>query len=484
MPCLSSMFKHTKIGATIGPSCEDGLILEQMVKAGMNFARLNFAHGTYASHEKMINTIRAVEKKTGEPIAILQDLQGPRIRVGTLPDKGIEVKKKEVFLFDTKLVKYTGKAIPVDHPELHKFIKKGHRILIDDGRVELVTTSVKGTVVSAEVVQAGFIKSHKGINLPDSQVKIPALSDKDRSDLRFGVKMGFDAIGLSFVGSAKDIREVRKLVKEYSAKEKIPLRSIAVIAKIEKQEAIDNLKSIITEADGVMVARGDLGLELPTGDVPVLQKKIIEEANRQAKPVIVATQLLNSMQDSRRPTRAEASDVANAVIDHADALLLTNETASGQFPVLAVKTMTEIIISTEKSVYDDAALPALHLRGEPIDEAIADTVKLLSEEVKIAAVLTATRGGITARLLSHVRPMPIVVVGTENVDACRRLTLSWGLSPIVLTPFPATKKDLMKRLGAYVEKNKIAKKGQQVIIVAGESFDFTDHVTGVEIKTV
>ncbi|OGH68969.1 MAG: pyruvate kinase [Candidatus Magasanikbacteria bacterium RIFCSPHIGHO2_02_FULL_45_10] len=458
--------------------------IEAMVEAGMNFARLNFAHGTYDSHAILINRLRAVEKKTGEPLAILQDLQGPRIRIGSLRSGGITVKTNQEVFFNTAKKKFISGEIPVDHPELHKFLRKRQRILVDDGRIEFVVTEVNGSKITAKVVQEGVIHSHKGINLPDSLIKLPALSQKDRRDLRFGIKMGVDAIGLSFVSSAKDIKEARLLINEILEAEKIPLRPIAIIAKIETKEAIKNIRSIIIASDGVMVARGDLGLELPTGEVPVIQKKIIDEANRQAKPVIVATQLLNSMQTSRRPTRAEASDVANAVIDHADALLLTNETANGAFPILAVKTMTDIIISTEKSVYDDIALPPLHFRGLPIDGAIADTVKLLSDEVTIAAVVTATKRGLTARLLSHVRPLPMVIVGTENQDTSRQLSLSWGIKPVVMTPFPLNTKELQERLILYIKDEKIAKKGQKIIVVAGEPIGLAEHVSTVEVRTI
>jgi pyruvate kinase len=289
--------------------------------------------------------------------------------------------------FDTSIKDYAGKAIPVDHKELHRFIKKDHRILIDDGRVEAVTIKVVGTVVTAKIVQADLIKSHKGINLPDSHVAIPALSDKDRSDLHFGVLAGVDMVGLSFVSSPKDIHDVRKLIAEIAKKEKITLQPIAIIAKIERVEAVAAIAEIVESADGVMVARGDLGLELPTSEVPVIQKRIIEEANRQAKPVIVATQLLNSMQTSRRPTRAEASDVANAVIDHADALLLTNETASGDYPVLAVKTMSDIIRSTESSVYDDLPFIPTYKKNLPIDTVLANAVRLMTDETDIHAAV-------------------------------------------------------------------------------------------------
>lgn len=478
------MFKHTKIGATIGPSCESVNVLEQMVKAGMNFARLNFAHGTYDSHMVLIKNIRAVEKKTGEPIAILQDLQGPRIRVGVLPDVGVTVKKGEAIVFNTKLSKYNGKQIPVDHHELHKFIKKGHRILIDDGRIECEVIKVAGTVVTAEVIQEGVVKSHKGINLPDSKLKIPAISEKDKSDLRFGVMAGVDMVGLSFVSSAKDVKDVRKLIEKFSKQEKIDLQPIAIIAKIERIEAVKNIKSIVAEADGVMVARGDLGLELPTGEVPIIQKRIIEECNRQAKPVIVATQLLNSMQTSTRPTRAEASDVANAVIDHADALLLTNETASGDYPVLAVATMSSIVLSTESSVYDDLALPPLYKKGWPIDEAIVDMVKLLTDEVKAHVILGATKTGLSARLLSHVRPALPILIATERAIIWRQINISWGVKPILMKELPVSSERFLKLAEDYLHTTKQIKKGQKLVVVLGEPVGEAGRVNMVELVTV
>ena len=299
------MFKHTKIGATIGPACQDAATLEEMVKAGLNFARLNFAHGTYDTHTELIKTIRAVETKTGKPIPILQDLQGPRIRIGTMPDAGVEIKTGATVTLDTGKQTYDGAELPVDHPELHKDLKPGERILIDDGRIELKITTVNGTQIETEVIEGGVVKSHKGINAPDSSLHIPALSDKDREDLRFGVKMGVDMVGMSFVSTASDILDIKFLIKQIAEEEQIKLdQPIFIIAKIERHEAVENLKEILEVVDGIMVARGDLGLEMPKEELPMMQKKIIDAANLHARPVIVATQLLDSMQTNRRPTRA------------------------------------------------------------------------------------------------------------------------------------------------------------------------------------
>lgn len=477
------MFKHTKIGTTIGPSCADQLVIEKMVKAGMNFARLNFAHGTHESNGKLLKTVRAVEENTGEPIAILQDLQGPRIRIGTMPDEGIVVKDGDTVTLNTALTVYAGKDLPVDHPELHRFIKPNERVLIDDGRIEIKITAVNGTELVGSVVQGGVVLSHKGINLPDSTVEIPALSEKDRADLRFAVKNEVEMVGLSFVASAKDVLDVRFLIQQYLKEEGLTRdQPIMIIAKIERRVAVENFTEILDAADGIMVARGDLGLELPAAQVPLVQKRIIDAANALAKPVIVATQMLNSMQTSRRPTRAEVSDVANAVIDHADALLLTNETASGQFPVLAVETMADIIITTERSAYDDTDLPAHH-KGTPLTLAIADMSRLLADEINAKLILAASISGETGRLISHVRPSLPILVATSTAASCRQLNLSWGVKPFILLPCQSIE-ELVERSISYIKHHKIARTGDKMIIVAGEPVGRAGNVNLVEVREI
>lgn len=476
-------FKHTKIGATIGPACSDVLSLEKMVKAGMNFARLNFAHGTYDTHTEFIKRIRSVEEKTGEPLAILQDLQGPRIRLGALPEAGVTVKNDEEVVFDTAPITYAGGAIPLDHPDLHRFLKPNERILIDDGHFEVKIKSVVGTQITATVVEGGTLFPHKGINLPDSTVEIPALSDKDKADLRFGVKSGVDMIGLSFVASASDILDIRFLIKQIAEEEKITLEHpIFIIAKIERKIAVANIKEIMDATDGVMVARGDLGLELPAAEVPLVQKRIIDLANSLAKPVIVATQMLNSMQTSRRPTRAEVSDVANAVIDHADALLLTNETASGEYPVLAVETMSDIVVTTEKSAYDDTNLPP-HKKGTSLDLAIADMSRLLADEVDAKLILAASLSGDTGRLISHVRPTLPILVATSGKIVWRQLNISWGIRPFILLPC-ASIEELVARSISYIKQHKLGKTKDTMIIVAGEPVGQAGNVNLVEVREI
>ncbi|OGH84350.1 MAG: pyruvate kinase, partial [Candidatus Magasanikbacteria bacterium RIFOXYA2_FULL_44_8] len=401
------MLKHTKIGVTVGPACESVEILRSMVKAGMNFARLNFSHGNYESHAALINNLRAVEKETGEPIAILQDLQGPKIRLGLLPTEGVKLEVGQMVTISTDKVEYSGQELPLDYAGLQEYLRVDEIILIDDGRVELKIVKIEGPKIFCEIMDGGIVSSHKGLNFPNSKLGITILSNKDKDDLRFGVKSGVDIVALSFVRSAKDILDIKFLIKEIQKEtglEEADEPPIAVIAKIELHEAVENIQEILDVSDGVMIARGDLGLEMPAAQVPLIQKKIIDLANACAKPVIVATQMLDSMREASRPTRAEVSDVANAVIDHADALLLTNETAVGTHPVLVVKTMSDIIFATEKSSYDNMNLPPVHKKGTPVDIAITELSRLLAEEIDAKIILAASISGETGRMISHVRP--------------------------------------------------------------------------------
>jgi len=478
------MFKKTKIGATIGPSCQEVKTIVLMAKAGMNFARLNFSHGTYKNHALLIKNIRKAEKKVGMPIAILQDLQGPKIRVGKMPEKGVELKEKQEVVLDTAIDTYTENRIPVDYSDLHEHLQSGERVLIDDGHIELIINNVSGTQITGTVVEGGIVISHKGINLPDSKLTISALTEKDKRDLKFGVEHDVDLVAMSFVENAKDILDVKFLIKEYEKELNIKNQPrIRVIAKIERHDAVENIKEIIEAADGIMVARGDLGLEMEAAAVPLIQKQIIDMANDAAKPVIVATQMMDSMQRNRRPTRAEVSDVANAVIDHADALMLSNETAVGKYPVLTIQTMSDIAIKAEDSVYDDKELPEIKRGDAEIDDAISDMARILSEELHAKLVLAASFSGETGRLISRVRPNLTILVATNTDRVQRQLNISWGIQPFILMPCRSIE-ELIERSIAYIKKNKIAKKGDRMIIVAGEPVGQAGNVNLLEVREI
>lgn len=478
------MFKHTKIVATIGPSCGDFQTIEAMVKAGMNVARLNFSHGTHAEHRVLFDIIRAVEQKTGEPVTIMQDLQGPKIRIGVIPAGEVELKDGQVVSLDTATTTYTEGNIPFDYPDLHQFLKIGERLLINDGRIETKVKKIIGNKIFIEVIEGGMISSHKGVNLPDSNLPIFPLTEKDKEDLRFGISLGVDLVAISFVNNAKDIIDIRYLVKQYETElGKTTNDPIRLIAKIERREAVKNIKEIMQVVDGVMVARGDLGVEVNASEVPLMQKHIIDEANASAKPVIVATQMLDSMQTSRRPTRAEVSDVANAVIDHTDAVMLSNETAVGKHPILVVKTMAEIVVATERSSYDDTNLPAVHKCGKAIDMAVVELSRILAVEVDAKIILAASITGDTGRMISHVRPELQILVATNTARVQRQLNLSWGVNPFIL-PLCHTVEELVERSLQYIKKEKIAKVGQRMIVIAGEPVGQVGHVNLVEIREI
>ncbi|MFA4831414.1 MAG: pyruvate kinase [Patescibacteria group bacterium] len=481
------MQKRTKIVCTLGPSSESVETIKKMAKAGMNVARLNFSHGTYENHKILIKNIRIVEKETGEPIAIMQDLQGPKIRIGLLPEGGIDLAEGKMASFDTALESYANYGdgvMPIDYLDLHQYVRKGERLLLDDGRIETKIIRVQGTRIDTEVIVGGRITSNKGINAPDSKLTIGALTEKDKEDARFGVKQGVDFIALSFVREAEDILDLRYLVKEYEKemhnKSKQPVR---IIAKIERGEAVRNIKEILDAADGIMIARGDLGIEMPAQDVPLVQKKLIDFALNAAKPVIVATQMLDSMRDNPRPTRAEVSDVANAVIDHTDAVMLSNETAAGKYPVAAVETMARIIHETEKSTYDDLHLREVKGKAQNVDEIISQLSRMLAEKVGAKLILAASISGETGRLISRHRPELPIVVATNTDRVLHQLNLSWGVVPFHLKPC-RTIEELVERSIAALRKKKMIKTGDNIIVVAGEPVGQAGHVNLLEMRAV
>jgi len=477
------MEKQTKIVCTIGPSCEDVEILEKMVKAGMNVARLNFSHGTYENHAMLIKNIREVEKKTGHPIAILQDLQGPKIRIGKVADEGVGLVLGKEAIFSTE--PDDKDAIPVGYTELHNFVKEGETMLLDDGKIQVKIERIVGKKIFTKVVVPGTLTSHKGINIPQSNLSgLVVLTEKDKKDVEFGVAQKVDMIALSFVMHPDDIIDLRYHIKQVEAdlgiKDSMPIR---IIAKIEKKEAVKNIKEIIDVVDGIMVARGDLGVEIPAEEVPIIQKRLIDVALENAKPVIVATQMLDSMQNNPRPTRAEVSDVANAVIDHTDAVMLSNETASGKYPVETVEMMSKIIKETEKSEYTELFSKKTKEKSENIDDVISGLSRIVAEDVNADLILAASLSGDTGRLISRYRPKFPIAVATNSKLVSHQLNLSWGILPFELVECKSIE-ELIERSITNLKEKKIIKSGDRIIVVAGEPVGHAGSVNLLEVREV
>jgi pyruvate kinase len=476
--------KRTKIVCTIGPALDKKNILKKMILAGMDVARLNFSHGGYSGHAEMIRYVRQVARQIDHPVAILADLQGPRVRVGELPKEGVWlVVKSDVILTTGPLgTKNAKKKIPVTYSSLHKDVKKGDQILLADGLFDLKVTDVRGRDIVCRVINGGTLTSHKGINVPTATLGIPSITEKDKRDLEFAISHDIDWVAMSFVKNAADILDLKRRIIKLEKKYKIK-RETKIIVKIEKHEAVKNFDEILEVVDGVMVARGDLGIETPVEKVPLVQKMIIERSLSRAIPVITATQMLLSMVESPRPTRAEVSDVANAVIDHTDAVMLSQESAVGEYPVEAVKTMVEIVRDTEESPYDDLILKNYKEKVIPIDMAVAFAASTLAYDVKASAILVATISGYTARMVSRHRPELPIIVTAESEKVRRQLALSWGVIPYVL-PKCKTVDELINKAVLLARKKKIVKKGDKVIVIGGQPVGKPGNANLIKIHTI
>jgi len=454
------MDRKAKIVATIGPATTDKAILEKLLLAGMNVARLNFSHGSHESHSARILSLREVAKHLERPMAILQDLQGPKIRVGELPELLTLAAGQQVRLYPENEAKPGGRSIPVDFPQLFGAVKPGDRILLDDGRMVLSVQSVERNLVEAEVKTGGGLSSHKGINLPGVSLDIPAFTEKDAEDLVFGLSQNIDIVAMSFVQSAQDVKTVRELVK--AGGENSPL----LIAKLERPKALDNLEQILNVVDGVMVARGDLGVEMAPEDVPSAQKRIIQAANRKGKLVITATQMLESMIHNPLPTRAEASDVANAIYDGTDAVMLSGETAVGEYPVESVALMDRIVHQAEEN-YDQWGHGQVLETDEHDDAvAIARAAKELAQDRDVEAIAVFTRTGRTAILMSKTRPCVPVLAFTPVEETYRRMALAWGVTPYRV-PWADTMEEMIGHVETALLESGLVRQGGQVVVVSG-----------------
>lgn len=418
------MGRRAKIICTIGPACHSEATMRDLLRLGMDVARLNFSHGSHEDHARNIERLRRAAEKESRTICILQDLQGPKIRTGRLEGhEPVLMKTGSVVMITPRDIAGTATRISTTFTGLAYEVEPGDRILLSDGLIELRVRSVRGKDVVCEVVNGGLLGEHQGINLPGAALSIPALTEKDRKDLEFGLKHGVDVVALSFVRSASDVRMGKQIITRHAS-------DVPVIAKLEKPQAIDHLEEILEVADGVMVARGDLGVEVPPEKVPVIQKHVIRRAAAWRKPVITATQMLESMIENPRPTRAEASDVANAVFDGTDALMLSAETASGRYPREAVAIMSRIVIEAESNMAEFTQPRRRDRRGLSIAETICESIAHAAEDLPMGAIAVFTESGNTARMISKYRPPAVIYAFTRVESVARRTHLFWGVQPM------------------------------------------------------
>src|SRR3990167_7444969 len=451
--------RNAKIVCTIGPASSSPKVIERLIKAGMDVARLNFSHGTHDEHKKVIKYIRDTARRLKKAVAILQDLQGPKIRTGLLKDGKIILKSGNKFVLTGRKILGTSEMVSTTYSSMYRDVKKGDRILLDDGLMSLKVNNVKGTDITCEVINGGVLTDHKGINLPGIKVGLSSITKKDIEDLYFGIGQCVDYVAISFVRTDKDVKSVKDTIKKRGV-------FIPVIAKLEKPEAIENLEGIMDEADGVMVARGDLGVEMSPEAVPVIQKNIINMANRKEKPVITATQMLESMINNPRPTRAEASDVANAIFDGTDAVMLSGETASGKYPVESVEIMARIISAAESGSLYRHVSDRRRGRISTYPNAVSSAAVHASHQIEAKLIVVFTQSGSTALLVSKQRPAMPIIAYTPSENIMRRLNLYWGVIPKTMGLIEDTD-NLIKEMDRNLISNRLAKKGDPVVILMG-----------------
>jgi pyruvate kinase len=466
--------RRAKIVCTIGPAVESVEKIAELVDAGMNMARLNLSHGDHTEHQLRLDMVRAAAKKANKPVAVLVDLQGPKIRLARFADGPHELARGDIFTITTEEVEGTKERVGTTYKGLPGDCKAGDYILIDDGKVTVQVTKVSATEVETKVIQPGMVSNNKGLNLPGVAVSVPALSEKDKADLRWGLKAGADFIALSFVRSAADLKDVHAIMDEVGVR-------IPVIAKIEKPQAVENLQEIVDAFDGIMVARGDLGVELPIEEVPMVQKRCITLARESAKPVIVATQMLDSMISNSRPTRAEATDCANAVLDGADALMLSGETSVGAFPIETVQTMARIIEHTENVALDQIP-PLKHspaTKGGAITKAATEVGLIVGAKILVAF----TQSGDSARRMSRLRsPIPMLAM-TPDDGTYNRLSLSWGVEPMLTAVVNHTDEMVMQVDSLLIESKRV-KLGDLVLIVAGSPPGIPGSINAMRVHKI
>jgi len=454
--------RKTKIICTIGPSSSGKENLRKLINAGMDTARLNFSHGTYQEHKQSIKDIREVCDECKKPIAILQDLQGPKIRTGKVENGSVQLENGQEFIITINEMEYgNSKQVSTNYTNLVSEVKAGKQILLDDGYIILNVEEVSGNDIITSVIKGGELKDNKGIITPGVSSSAPSLSEKDFEDLKFGLKAGVDAVALSFVRSEKDVVELRTAMRIFG-------KTVPIISKIERYEGYEDIEDIIDESDGIMVARGDLGLEMPAEQVPILQKEIISKCNNKGKPVIIATQMLESMIHNPRPTRAEASDVANAVIDGADSVMLSGETSIGDYPIEAVDYMHRIIKVVENKYISEKGIKLdVGSRDiKDISDALGKASCVIARQIDASAIISLTGSGYTAQNIAKYRPSQPIVALSENEETLRLLSFIWGVEGI-LVPHNLSSTEIFRQIGELVSKLDYIKKEDHVCFVAG-----------------
>jgi len=452
--------RRAKIVCTLGPATDAPGITASLVRAGMNVARLNFSHGSHDDHLRRLQEVRGLAAAMGRPLAILQDLCGPKLRLGEIAGGPVQLVRGRPFTLSSRPVPGSALQATLDYPGLLTYLHPGQRILLGDGLPMLRVDAVGTEEVQTTVTATGTIVSHQGVNVPDTALPISAVTEKDLADLDWGIANGVDWVAASFVRQAADLDPLRARMQQAGVE-------IPIIAKIEKREAIANLDAIIAAADGIMVARGDLGVEMPLDQVPILQKQIIQRCNLAGKPVITATQMLESMIANPRPTRAEVSDIANAILDGTDAVMLSGETAVGKYPRQAASTMARVAARAEGLIdYTAARRRLLELRSLTVTEAISESSTAIAHDLGVRAIITSTDSGYTARMVSRYRPRPPILAVTPREDTYRRLALVWGICPILVPPYRTTDEMVHQAITAALHSGQV-RRGDTVVITAG-----------------
>ncbi|MEX0933415.1 MAG: pyruvate kinase [Candidatus Paceibacterota bacterium] len=468
------MNKKTKIIATLGPASSSKETIKELIESGVNIFRLNFSHGSHEEHLLRLKMVRAVANEAGVHIGVLQDLGGPKIRIGSFETETVTLERGAPFALTTEDVMGTAERVSINYKKLPEEVEVGGRLMLDDGKVELKVESVEGNTIHTVVVHGGEITSRRGVNAPGAHLSIETLTDKDKRDLRFSPDEPVDFVALSFVRSREDIEDLRRELASIGS-------DAAIVAKIETTEAIDRIESIIEATDIVMVARGDLAVEIPTENVPFQQKKIITKCRELGRPVIVATQMFETMIENPVPTRAEVSDVANAILDGTDAIMLSGETAVGKYPVAAVRTMTRIALHTEK---ESAKSPTIYQElSEDGTGAITSVLLELSVKTKAVAIVTLTQRGLTAQKISRHRPYAPIVALTPNVITARKLVVAYGVEPLIIENFTSLD-DLLERTPKILVESGYATEGSHILLTTGTTFGVSGSTNTVIVLRV